>query len=275
MKYLDNPKTVAQELKAIFDDIRNSERGYQHDRINFIGQDVYEAALKAYPDILKPKEFNASNDYSGHQAKSELFVSKNKSRATFIPMYTTEVFLHDDGSLQESNWDKSMTTIMAVDGRYYHMHFRNGQGAVVEGFYELNDSRDYYHHLPYGYSETHPWPAKGVSALTDAKLDAWIGCVTEKQNDYDNIIAAKTDAVSTFIQSIKDSIDPEKCEKYEVGQQGGEIIANNIRLQYNVCYDVVHASLDIYRSPFGPHHTVTMFSQMTDTEKYTSPEVEA
>lgn len=271
MKYLYNAQGVKAQLEAIFDSVRKEGKGYQHDHIRFIGQDVYDAALKAFPNIFTPKEYNASNDYSGHRAKVSLFAKKNKSRATFVPMYDTEIYLCDDGSIKEDNFYKSLTYVLCLDERYYYVSFRNGAGAVATGFTEIDDNRDYRNYLPYFYEEEHPWPAKGVSALTDVKLDAWIGRLKQKQADYDDIVGQRIDGLAAFLNEIHSSIDPEKCDRYEVGDGEGTIVANNLKLHYTVHHNVVHATVEVYRTP-NTSNAVKVFSQMTATEKYTSPE---
>lgn len=273
MKYLYNPKAVKQQLEAIFDSVRKAGNGYQHDHIRFIGQDVYEAALKAFPNIFTPKEYNASNDYSGHRAKMDLFAKKNKSRATFVPMYDTEIYLCDDGSINEEEFFKSLTYVLCLDEHYYYVLFKHGTGAIATGFDEIDDNRDYRNYLPYYYEEEHPWPAKGVSTLTDAKLDAWIGRLKQKQTDYDDIVGQRIDGLAAFLNEIQNSIDPEKCDRYEVGDGEGTIVANNLKLHYTVHHNVVHATVEVYREP-RTDNAVRVFSQMTGTEKYTSPEEE-
>ena len=265
MKYLDNPNTVVNELNAIFEVVRNEDNGYRHDAIRFIGQDVYDIAMSAFPGVFQPKEFNASNDYSGHRSKMSLFMSKNKSRATFEVMYGTEIYANENGQIHESTFHQSMEHILCVDGRRFQISFKRS-GAIADRFYELGDIRDYRSYLPYDYDDTHPKPAKGVSALTDAKLDAWIGHLTEKQKTYDDIFYKRFESSLSFIQSIRDNIDPSKCEKYDVREDGGTVIANNLRFTYSISHGVVIATVDVYCTPYT-NEVVHVFAEMTGAKK--------
>ena len=270
MKVFYNPSTVKQELEAVFDEVRKSDSGFQYSRLLFIGKDVYDAALNAFPGIFKRYEPSAANDYSGHRSKSALFAAKNKSRAEFVPEYYSQIYLDSDDSIRESWSDRGMTMLLSVDGRLFHMHFKNGQGATLTSLSEFLDYRDYYHYFPFNYDGKHPKPYQGIGALDDKKLDAWLAYINENQQTYDDIVKRLTDYNSDFIQSIRDNIDESLCDVYEVGDKKGTVIANNIKLEYTIGgYDSIEVTFEVYRKP-SIEKAVNVFAQMTGTAKQTT-----
>jgi hypothetical protein len=266
MKIFDNPFTVADELAATFEEVTKEESGYRHQNLYFFGDQVWKAAQKAYPGVFKPLELTPSNDYSGHRSKSAIFASKNKSRATFDWMYHTEVYSPEDSTqILESTYGRGAEMILCADGRRFHMYFKRS-GCSVESIYEVNDQRNYYEHLPYDYDTLNPKPSKTMSALTDDKLDAWIKYITERQNACDEEVKSKYAKVYEFVQKLRDTIDPSKCTICEIGDNKGRIVANNLRLTYNVSRSgYLDTRVDIYRNLYGDN-MIDEFVKMTGIE---------
>jgi len=103
-------------------------------------------------------------------------------------------------------------------------------------------------------------------------LQQWIDYLNARANDCDDNKATREDKMSTTIQRLIDEIDPDKCDTYNVnepdslGSARGQIVANNIRLSYNVTSDgFIRFELDIDRK--YPEDYIDLFKQMTGTAK--------
>lgn len=276
-KIFDNKNEVVNGINEGLIDLRkryneSGDYGYAEFEFAILGDDVLDAACEEFPELKN----NISIDtWSGRRSKMEKFISKAKiTIAEFVHCYTFGYYMSNgsnaDTSYLSSNRCYMQTLIRTKDGQLLYPYFHSAPSDLKAGFYFYNDHRNYAKYGTY-YFETNVKEPSRTAALTDKKLQQWIDYLNARAKDCDDNKAARENNASATIQRLINEIDPDKCDTYNVnepnalGNVTGRIVANNIRLSYNVTDGVIRFELEIDRK--YPDDYIDLFKQMTGTAK--------
>lgn len=279
-KIFDNKDNVVKGINEGLIDLRkryneSGDYGYAEFEFAILGDDVLDAACEVFPDLRD----NISIDtWSGRRAKIEKLVSKAKiTIAEFVHCYVFKYYIStnrrsadNEIALIGSDRCYMQTLIRTKDGQLLFPYFHSAPSDLKAGFYFYNDYRNYAKYGTY-YFETNVTEPSRTAALTDKKLQQWIDYLNARAKDCDDNKTTREDKVSATIQRLINEIDPDKCDTYNVnepnslGSANGKIVANNIRLAYNVTDGVIRFELEIDRK--YPDDYIDLFKQMTGTAK--------
>ena len=254
-------KEVSNELGTLDSDC--------YTNIYLVGDDVYRAVVNRFTFLpFLDYQMKPSSDYNGYHARMSKLEEKNKSRAKFVNVYRYQVYVNRDKNYAVDLSYSGVDHILLVDDIYLNisMDYRH---PVIKSLSLFDDNRRYTKQLPYDYDEKHPKPTAKITVLTDAVIDKWLAHLIEKAKEYDDIMHHVNEHWYNFIQRIEDNIDPTKCEKYEVTEKKGEIVANGLVLNYNIDDDgsltwgvSIHQAYNI-----NYDNAVSRFIAMTGTGK--------
>ena len=276
-KIFDNKDNVAKGINDGLIDLRkryndSGDYGYAEFEFAILGDDVLDAACEVFPDLRN----NISIDtWSGRRAKIEKFIAKAKiTIAEFVHCYTFKYYMSSrsdsDTSHLSSDRCYMQTIIRTKDGQLLYPYFHSAPSDIKAGFFFYNDHRNYAKYQTYYFQMNVTEPSR-TAALTDKKLQQWIDYLNARAKDCDDNKATREDSASATIQRLINEIDPDKCDTYNVnelnatGNTSGKIVANNVRLAYNVTDGVIRFELEIDRK--YPDDYIDLFKQMTGTAK--------
>lgn len=276
-KIFDNKDNVVKGINEGLIDLRkryneSGDYGYAEFEFAILGDDVLDAACEVFPDLRN----NISIDtWSGRRAKIEKLVSKAKiTIAEFVHCYTFKYYMSNrcDADTSRLSRERSymQTLIRTKDGQLLYPYFHSAPSDLKAGFFFYNDHRNYAKYGTYYFENNVTEPSR-TAALTDKKLQQWIDYLNARAKDCDDNKATRENSASATIQRLIDEIDPDKCDTYNVNEPNslvsanGKIVANNIRLSYNVTDGVIRFELEIDRK--YPDDYIDLFKQMTGTAK--------
>lgn len=276
-KIFDNKDNVVKGINDGLIDLRkryndSGDYGYAEFEFAILGDDVLDVACEVFPDLRD----NISIDtWSGRRAKIEKLVSKAKiTIAEFVHCYTFKYYMSSRSNANTSCLSSDrcymQTLIRTKNGQLIYPYFYSAPSDLKAGFNLYNDHRNYAKYGTY-YFETNVTEPSRTAALTDKKLQQWIDYLNARAKDCDDNKAARENNASAKIQRLINEIDPDKCDTYNVnelnatGNANGKIVANNIRLSYNVTDGVIRFELEIDRK--YPDDYIDLFKQMTGTAK--------
>lgn len=275
-----NKENVVKGINEGLNDLRkrynnSGEYGYAEFEFAILGDDVFDAACEEFPDI---RNHITIDTWSGRRAKMEKFVAKAKiTIAEFVHCYAFKYYIssrrRDDNeiALIDSDLCYMQTLIRTKDGQLLYPYFYSAPSDLKAGFFFYNDHRNYAKYGTY-YFETNVKEPSRTAALTDKKLQQWIDYLNARAKDCDDNKTKRENNASAAIQRLINEIDPDKCDTYNVnelnatGNASGKIVANNIRLSYNVTSDgFIRFELEIDRK--YPDDYIDLFKKMTGTAK--------
>ena len=276
-KIFDNKGNVVNGINEGLIDLRkryndSGDYGYAEFEFAIIGDDVLDAACEEFPDL---RDCISVDTWSGRPAKMKKFIAKAKiTIAEFVHCYTFKYYMSNrcDADTSRLSRERSymQTLIRTKDGQLLYPCFHSAPSDLKAGFFFYNDHRNYAKYGTYYFENNVTEPSR-TAALTDKKLQQWIDYLNARAKDCDDNKAAREDRVSTTIQRLINEIDPDKCDTYNVNElnatanTSGRIVANNIRLSYNVTDGVIRFELEIDRK--YPDDYIDLFKQMTGTAK--------
>ena len=276
-KIFDNKNEVVKGINEGLIDLRkryneSGEYGYAEFEFSILGDDVLDAACEEFPDL---RDCISVDTWSGRPAKMKKFIAKAKiTIAEFVHCYTFKYYMSSrsdsDTSHLSSDRCYMQTLIRTKDGQLLYPYFHSAPSDLKAGFFFYNDHRNYAKYQTYYFSIQVDEPSR-TAALTDKKLQQWIDYLNNRAKDCDDNKATRENSASATIQRLINEIDPDKCDIYNVnepnslGSANGKIVANNIRLAYNVTDGVIRFELEIDRK--YPDDYIDLFKQMTGTAK--------
>lgn len=278
-KIFDNKDNVVKGINDGLIDLRkryneSGDYGYAEFDFSIIGDDVLDAACEEFPDL---RDCISVDTWSGRPAKMKKLVSKAKiTIAEFVHCYAFKYYISSRRSadneiaLIDSDRCYMQTIIRTKDGQLLCPYFYSAPSDLKAGFFFYNDHRNYAKYQSY-YFKYHVTEPSRTAALTDKKLQQWIDYLNARAKDCDDYKSTRENVVSTEIQRLIDEIDPNKCDTYnvnepnELGNANGKIVANNIRLSYDISDGVMRFELEIDRK--YPADYIELFKQMTGTAK--------
>ena len=276
-KIFDNKNEVVKGINEGLIDLRkryneSGEYGYAEFEFSILGDDVLDAACEEFPDL---RDCISVDTWSGRPAKMKKFIAKAKiTIAEFVHCYTFKYYMSNrcDADTSRLSRERSymQTLIRTKDGQLLYPYFHSAPSDLKAGFFFYNDHRNYAKYQSF-YFKNHVTEPSRTAALTDKKLQQWIDYLNARAKDCDDYKSTRENIVSTTIQRLIDEIDPNKCDTYnvnepnELGNANGKIVANNIRLSYDISYGIVQFDIEIDRK--YPADYIELFKQMTGTAK--------
>lgn len=276
-KIFDNKNSVVKGIDNGLIDLRkryneSGDYGYAAFAFSILGDDVLDAACEEFPDL---RNSISVDTWSGRPAKMEKFIAKAKiTIAEFVHCYTFKYYMSRRSDADTAHLSSErcymQTLIRTKDGQLLSPYFYSAPSDLKAGFSLYNDRRNYAKYESYIFSTSKVEPSR-TAALTDKKLQQWIDYLNARAKDCDDNKAARENNTSATIQRLINEIDPDKCDTYDVNEPdslnaSGIIVANNIRLSYNVTSDgFIRFELDIDRK--YPDDYIDLFKRMTGTAK--------
>ena len=125
--------------------------------------------------------------------------------------------------------------------RYYWMNTENKPCK----YHIFNDCTNYSDYLPYDYETDHPQPNR-VGVITDKKAEQWKNWLETRLSVYDAEKAKRKNKATAFLDELS-KINKDDCTLYNVGNERGRIVKNNIEFKYTINNGVVSTSIGFYR----------------------------
>lgn len=267
---------IFQNIETINDDILNSYKelneqysksgDYDYAEVRFfiIGEDVFKKAIEGFPmlDVVK------TDTWSGTTKKMDNLIAKSRiTEGEFVNCYEIRLY-NSHGTVDVSN-DCYIRRIIRIGKLgspiFIQPYFEGAPSKMGARFFLFNDDREYRSYLPYNYEKDHPEP-NSSSALTDKKLMDWVCYLTHKANSADREKERRENSVEAFYNRLRESIDENMCDRFEINENGATIVANNLRLTVKVHSDNTYTT----NIDFDKRYNSTpfdMFIRMTGTGK--------